>query len=383
MNTSAPRFAIVAALVASLMACGGGSDSPPPLTLTMVMPAAQDEIYTVGVPVSLAAQVSLGEQPVPDGTTVSWQAARAVFSPTASPTLKGQAQTRMTTTSPGVVSLTASASVGLRSVAASQSLTFRPPPEPMAVLVPAYFYPLAEGSPWDDLIDGVKSHPEVRVEAIFNPDDGALTSVDPYEVEALGRFVAAGGRALGYVATGYGNRSLDALKLNVDRYLQLYGRGLISGFFLDEMADGSTSLPLYQALAAYIRSIDPTLRVVGNPGLLPEAGYANVADTLVVYEGPLSTYAGFDPRASAPWVYERTNSGLAMLVHDSVGCATMQRALQSAATARNNTGWVYVTDLQYDPVTDTGNPWARLPIYWGSLLDTVAALNRGAPLPGC
>jgi len=123
--------------------------------------------------------------------------------------------------------------------------------------------------------------------------------------------------------------------------------------------------------------------VIGNPGTLPVGDYAGVADVLVTFEGKASDYTRFNPQDGSAWVYAKANSAQAMLVHNATSCAAMQTAMRAAATARNNTGLVYATDLLYDFATNTGNPWANLPSYWTSLLGTVSALNRGTALPGC
>ena len=57
-----------------------------------------------------------------------------------------------------------------------------------------------------------------------------------------------------------------------------------------------------------------------------------------------------------------------MLVHNADNCAAMQTAVQAAASARYNHGLVYATNLQYNPTTQVGNPWASLPSYWLSLI---------------
>lgn len=66
-----------------------------------------------------------------------------------------------------------------------------------------------------------------------------------------------------------------------------------------------------------------------------------------------------------------------MLVHSASTCTAMQEALKTAAAARTNTGWVYVTD---QPV---GSPWSALPSYWTKLLGTVDARNKNRTLPAC
>ncbi len=123
--------------------------------------------------------------------------------------------------------------------------------------------------------------------------------------------------------------------------------------------------------------------MVGNPGLIPTAGYAGIADTLVSFEGTAADYAKYDPRTQNAWLYTYTNRTQAMLTHNTATCSAMQGAVQAAASARNNAGWVYATEREFNYATGVGNPWAALPTYWDALVQTVGAVNTGATLPRC
>ena len=163
----------------------------------------------------------------------------------------------------------------------------------------------------------------------------------------------------------------------------MYRSSVISGIFLDEMSANETHIPFYREIYDHIKARGTTLRVVGNPGLVPAAAYAGVTDAIVSFEGGATTFQNFDPRTSTPWLYTLTNSRHAMLVHNADNCAAMQTAVQAAASARYNHGLVYATNLQYNPTTQVGNPWASLPSYWSSLVGTVRALNTATALPAC
>jgi hypothetical protein len=386
LRTTHPLFC--ASLLAVLLSgCGGGSDSPAPTSQVQVQyssPAETDNVHTVGTGVPLSVGVTVDGQSAADGTAVAWSAASASLAPAQSSTRSGQASTTLVGASAGALQVQATANASGQTASASRTLYLRPAPQTLEVLVPAYFYPLPT-SPWDQLSSGMQAYPALRVTAIMNPNNGVFTSADPQFTRAISQFTQAGGQVIGYVATrfGTGARSLEAIKLNIDRYLQFYGRDRISGIFLDEMAATTDRLGFYRELYSYIKGLDSQLRVIGNPGTLPVADYASVADALVTFEGKAGDYASFSPQPAHTWLYARANSAQAMLVHNATSCAAMQTAMRAAATARNNTGLVYATDLLYDFATNTGNPWANLPSYWTSLLGTVSALNRGTALPGC
>lgn len=249
---------------------------------------------------------------------------------------------------------------------------------PMQVLVPAYFNP----SPgWDDITRGAKAYPDVKITAILNPENGNFTQANSQFTDAINAFRAQGGRVVGYVATGYGSRSMGAVKANVDNYLRLYPG--VSGFFLDEMAAKSDQLAFYREIYEYIKGKSADLQIIGNPGTFPDGAYAGITDALVTFEGLETDYRQINPQPQSTWVYDRPTTAQAMLVHNAPTCAVMQNTLKTADLPRTHTGLAYVTSLEYDPRTDVGNPWAALPSYWTQLLGSVDALNKNQPLPSC
>ena len=381
-------------LAALLAACGGGgggsSDSggsdggggTGTVAVSMTAPVAE-EVFDASAPLTVSARVTVNGANAADGTAVSFSTTPAGSAATGV-TRDGVATATLAAAAPGRQQINATASVSGQSATAARVVYLRPAPAKLEILAPAYFYP-STGSHWDRLTAGAAAHPSVGITAIMNPNNGVFTAADPNFVAATGRFVAAGGKVLGYVYTGYGtgSRSLAAIKANIDNYLTLYGRGVIGGIFLDEMASETNRLAFYRELYAYIKGKDASLRVVGNPGMVPAAEFAEVADVLVTFEGKNSTYESYDPRQTGAWLYARTNASQSSLVHNAATCAAMQQAVKSAASARYNAGPLFVTNLEYDPVTNVGNPWSGLPSYWDAMLQTVDAVNKGGALPAC
>ncbi|ABM31632.1 spherulation-specific family 4 protein [Paracidovorax citrulli] len=380
----------LAALIAACGGGGGGSSpanpaNPASVAIAFAGPEAET-VHSVGSPLSLSARVTVNGADAADGTPVNFAASPGTFSATGT-TRSGVATVAFSGTVPGRQQLSASVAVPSGSSAtatakATRIMYLRPVPASLEVLVPAYFHP-SSGTEWARLAAGAAAHPGVAVTAIMNPNNGEFTSAEAAYTNALGTFVAAGGKVVGYVYTGYGARSLAAVKANIDAYFALYGRAAISGIFLDEMSSDAAKLSGYREIYAYIKAKGADLRVIGNPGRVPDtADYATVADVLVTFEDRNSTYAAYDPRTT-PWLYTLPNNRQSSLVHDTATCVDMVKALQSAGSPIYNAGLVYMTDLQYDPVRNIGNPWASLPSYWTALLQTVAAMNQGRPPPAC
>lgn len=378
----------VLSLTALLAACGGGGSGDSPtaahVSVQITHPLANDNVFTAGTPVALRASATVNGAAVADGTVVRFAAPSSVFAPNAPTSRDGVASTTLSSSATGPLQISATVSASGQSGSATQTIYQRPAPAPLGILVPTYFYP-STASAWDTLAASAAAYPSVTITAIMNPNNGIFSSADANFTRAATQFVASGGQVLAYVYTGYGKggRSLADIKTNIDRYLQAYGRARISGIFLDEMASEPQRLDFYREIYRYIKAIDPSLRVVGNPGMVPAADYASVADALVTFESTAADYQTYDPRPQNAWLYTHPNTSQAMLAHNAATCAAMQAAVQSAATARNNAGWVYATNREFNTNTGAGNPWSALPAYWDALVQTVDAINSRASLPSC
>ena len=377
-------------LSALLASCGGGgSDDAPAVAVAVAVqitaPSASDNVFTAGTPVAVRASATANSTPVADGTVLRFASPSGMFAPAAPTSRAGAASSTLSSSATGPLQLNASVTEAGQTATATQTIYQRPPPAPLEILVPAYFYPSAAGSAWNTLATSAAAHPSVAITAIMNPNNGIFNSADANFSRATTQFVDAGGTVLGYVYTRYGkgSRSTTDIKANIDKYLQFYGRERISGFFLDEMASEASKLDFYREIYRYIKAIDPSLRVVGNPGMVPAAEFAGVADTLVSFEGTAAEYQKYDPRTQNAWLYTYANKAQAMLIHNTASCSAMQTAVQAAASARNNAGLVYATEREFNYTTGVGNPWAALPVYWEALVQTVDAVNTGASLPRC
>ena len=379
-------------LAALLAACGGGGqgDASSPgnggssrVGIEITAPVAE-EVYGASTPLTVSASVTVDGSTAVNGTAVQFSAGGA--SATAA-TSNGTASTALNGVAAGRQQVQASVTANGVTVNAVRTVYFRPAPQPLRVLVPAYFYPSGNGATaWDAMTAGAAAQPGVRITAILNPSDGPSTSADANITRVANAFTQAGGQLIGYVYTRYGTgeRSIASIRADIDAYFTLYGRGLIQGIFLDEMASTSNRLAFYREIYAYIKAKDASLLVVGNPGMIPVAAYASVADVLTTFEGQAVTYAGYDPRTvDWDWLYALPNAQPASLVHNVDNCSAMQTAVKAAASARYQAGWVYVTHRPFNPATGVGNPWNGLPTYWTGLLATVDSINNGRTLPAC
>lgn len=234
-------------------------------------------------------------------------------------------------------------------------------PPPLRVLVPAYFYPVAN-SPWVRLTAAAAAHPQ-RVWAIGDPANGPGASVDPSYTAVFQTFRAAGGTLLGYVYTSYAARPLAAVFADIDAWHAMYP---LDGYFVDEMDNTpGAHESYYRAIWQHVHALVPGASVVGNPGVSTSPSYLvyqgkRVVSTLCIQE----TGTGFLNWHSDAWVASWPRQNFYALPY-ATPASGWQAALEHAFA--ENCGFVYVTD---DVLP---NPWDTLPAYFETMLDYVEA----------
>ena len=132
---------------------------------------------------------------------------------------------------------------------------------------------------------------------IVNPASGPGKRQDPNYVAVVDALRRSGGRVLAYVNSNYGRRPLAAVEADLRTYRSFYP---VDGFFIDQMANTPEAVEHYRSIRRLIRQFDPVLKVVGNPGTSTRPEYLDAADTLVIFEGSVQTFAANDPQKAAP-----------------------------------------------------------------------------------
>jgi len=145
------------------------------------------------------------------------------------------------------------------------------------IIVPQYFY---DSALWDKVINA-----DIGGYVIINPSNGPGDSADSAYVNEINELNAHSKIPIGYIYTKWGDRSIDDVKADIDKWLELYSG--IKGFFVDEAASSADKSEYYTELADYIKS-KGDYKIVLNPGTKPDAVYFGIADTVVVYESNAS-----------------------------------------------------------------------------------------------
>jgi hypothetical protein len=249
----------------------------------------------------------------------------------------------------------------IRAFVLTLALTPLPLAASTSLLVPAYFDP-SSGNGWNTLISSVSS--AVPITAIMNPNNGPVAKVDPAYTSDISAFEAAGGVVVGYVHTSYGARALSTVEGDISTYESEYPG--IKGIFVDEMDNTSSNLSYYRKLYSYIKTVNSSWQVVGNPGQNTLASYLSptpTANELVTFENG-SGYTSYTP---ASWEGSYNTSNFANIVYAVPDAATMESYLSLAPA--NHAANVYFTDASGT------NPYAGLPSYWTTEVAAIRAIN--------
>ena len=183
-------------------------------------------------------------------------------------------------------------------------------PAELSMLVPAYFYPDEEGMvKWERLFQTSAILPTV---AIINPDNGVGQTPDPNYLQVTALAAEYPITLIGYVYTSYGQRPLQQVKSEIDRWIDFYPG--LQGIFLDEQASGREKASYYRQLYQYVRTTLDLSLVVSNPGTICAEAYftQRVADIICLYEGPET----IDDVSFPTWTDQYPNVEVALLPYE-------------------------------------------------------------------
>ncbi|MDT9701020.1 spherulation-specific family 4 protein [Streptomyces sp. P17] len=153
-----------------------------------------------------------------------------------------------------------------------------------SLLVPYYEHPAVRPAEWDAIVAAAPRLYGV----ILNPSSGPGDRPDPAFAELAARLRSAQVAILGYTDTAYGRRPHADVVRDLTRHRDWYGT---DGVFLDQVASGHAEFAYYRQLASVTRG-----PLVLNHGTPPHPSYARLADVLVTFEGPWSTYRETPPQ---------------------------------------------------------------------------------------
>jgi hypothetical protein len=150
------------------------------------------------------------------------------------------------------------------------------------LLIPYYEHPAVRPAEWAAILAAAPRLYGV----VLNPASGPGDRPDPGFAETAARLRTAGVTLLGYTDTGYGTRPYKDVVRDLRRHREWYGT---HGAFLDQVPTGIGALPHCERLTVAARTLGCTTLAL-NHGTPPHPAYAALADLLVTFEGPWTTY---------------------------------------------------------------------------------------------
>ena len=208
-------------------------------------------------------------------------------------------------------------------------------------VVPAYFHPALAAADWATL---ARAAGRVRL-VVLNVANGAGDVPDHAFFDVVRDAQRAGARFAGYVDTGYGQVRVGQVLAELRRYREWYG---VRDVFLDRAASGVEHVDLYARIAVACRAAGTEV-VAFHHGTHPAPEYAEHADLLGTFEGPLSAFLDLDvPR----WVHDFPAGRFYHLLHSTPVDVTDRIEAQAG---ERNVGSLYRTERM------PPNPWCGLP----------------------
>ncbi|MFD7920204.1 spherulation-specific family 4 protein [Streptomyces sp. NPDC059740] len=222
--------------------------------------------------------------------------------------------------------------------------------------VPGCGHPLLAPGEWAGLTrPGLPLH-----WAVLDVAQGPGARPDPYCLAAAARLRVAGVRVLGLLDVRHGARPFGELVADASRYLDWYG---VAGFHLVRCPSRRTGLPQIQRLTTTLRALRAGAHLVTGHSGTPDAGYADLADQLVLYRGAWVDYRWWQ---APEWTAEHPPERFVHLVH---GLPRLHLAQALRIARWQGAGTVCLTDR-----TEQEGAWEALPGYWD---DVVSRIGTG------
>lgn len=248
------------------------------------------------------------------------------------------------------------------------------------MLLPLYIYPNHWDAPnyvWDDV---ATANNQVPITAIINPEDGPVPPTHGNYADyvvGMNELNSTGTKMVGYVLTDYGAADINAVKAQVDLYVQHYS-SWITGIFFDQVPSSAASLAYYQELYDYAHAQTGFDLVILNPGTGADEPYIAewAADTIGLFEGSNTEWTMYTPPEYMIDSYHYPGGSYAHdsvspflgIIYDVPDVPTMEARFHDLMVARFH--HVYITD-------DSGsNPFDTLPVYWQELVDHFVWRNQ-------
>ncbi|KFY27072.1 hypothetical protein V493_03707, partial [Pseudogymnoascus sp. VKM F-4281 (FW-2241)] len=228
----------------------------------------------------------------------------------------------------------------------------------------------------------IKERPDLKFIVVVNPHNGPGGSPLPdanytREIPLLNSYNNV--QTLGYVATGYAKRDLQAIKNDIHTYsywsTNVDVQNLkVEGIFFDETpgeydAASANLLHEIQSEARLAYGFGSRCMLINNPGIIPDARLLHGPNITVVFEGTYATYQQHRVCSKLSKLKQKPERSGNSVIRNHLACimhsvpvevADNESAMQKVVRELQRlAGTVYVTDLHEDYYAGFGSGWMR------------------------
>ncbi|KAM0719794.1 hypothetical protein Q7P37_003928 [Cladosporium fusiforme] len=230
-----------------------------------------------------------------------------------------------------------------------------------SVILPLYIYPLDDA--WQPLYNALNATSDLNYTIVVNPDSGPGDSSLPNDdyfpaIQKLNTFPNV--RTVGYVRTGYGNRTLSDVLQDISTYSgwSNSSQGIeMHGIFFDEAPHE------YSAdHAQYMKEANDAVRdavgirgnktIIHNPGVVPDTGLElDTTDITVVFEQSFEEYRSLEDSLTS---LSGDRSEYSFMVHSVPSKTNLQKFVDSLS---HHAEYLFVTTADANYYNNFSASW--------------------------
>nr|OQO24450.1 hypothetical protein B0A51_10169 [Rachicladosporium sp. CCFEE 5018] len=232
---------------------------------------------------------------------------------------------------------------------------------PSEILLPLYIYPLAGA--WEPLYNALNATTDLTYTVVINPESGPGNATTPNSdflpaIQRLNSYPNA--KTVGYVRTGYGNRSIDDVLQDVETYSgwATSATGIqMHGIFFDE-APYAYSAEILEYMTrcneavASASGIGGNKTIIHNPGVIPDSQLMqDSTDITVVFEQSWGNYSAQEPALKA---LSGDRSRYSYMMHSVPSSTNLGNLVDDMS---RHSSHLFVTNSDSDYYASFGSSW--------------------------
>lgn len=239
------------------------------------------------------------------------------------------------------------------------------------IIMPLYIYPVDQA--WDPLLNAARKHPHLQFVPVINPNSGPGEALlpDANYVAAISQLNELPNiLPLGYVHCGYGNRTLDVIRGEIDLYRGWNPQLRLNGILFDETPADPDFVHAMAALTEYTKttwqtSLNESALVIYNPGRIIDRAFFEYPDCVVVFEQTEELWTDYFLNQGLPLIDAEVRAKSAAIIHSCPDEGMQDNNLVAQVLSLGFSG-ILITDQM-------GGLYTQWPKDWDQLVEVAAS----------